>query len=410
MNDKERTKEYWLKKIMNKECTIEQAADSLGLSTRQVKRLKKGYIEKGVESVIHGNLNRKPKHAISEEMKKEIVNLKISERYNDANIAHFYDLIKEYEMKEIKIKYETVFKILKEAGIKSPKKHRKKKQHPRRKRVDGFGKLLQIDATPYNWFGDGRKYNLHGAIDDATSKITSLYMLENECLEGYFQLMERTFKEHGRPESIYSDRHLILHPLKEMTIIDQLEGRTEYESHFSRAMHKLNIRMIKAYSPEAKGRVERLWGTLQSRLPVEFKINNIKTVEEANKFLMKYIPKFNKRFGINDETIERIFRSLPENTKLRYILCREEKRKLNVGCTISLSNRIFKVKTDKIPYNSKVSVLISKKIGIVVEYKGEYYQTELFEDRRTEGQYGTQCEVIDKMVMRSLKEVSNFLG
>ena len=409
MNDKERTKEYWLKKLVNKECTVQDAAGSLGLSTRQVKRLKKGYIEKGVESVIHGNLNRKPKHAISEELKKEIINLKISDRYKEANIAHFYDLIKEYEMIDVKIKYETVFKILKDAGIKSPKKHRKKqKQHPRRKRLETFGKMLQIDATPYDWFGDGRRYNLHGAIDDATSKITSLYMSENECLEGYFRLMERTFKEHGRPESLYSDRHLILHPLREMTVIDQLEGRTIYESHFSRAMHKLNIRMIRAYSPEAKGRIERLWGTLQSRLPIEFKINNVKTIEEANKFLTKYLAKFNRRFGINDEIITNVFRPLPEGIKIKYILCREEKRMLNVGCTISLSNRIFKVKTDKIPYNSKVSVLISKNTGIVVEYKGEYYQTELFEDRKTEGQYGTKSEVIDKMVMESLKEAANF--
>ena len=330
MNDKERTKEYWLKKITNKECTIKQAADSLGLSTRQVKRLKKGFKEKGVESVIHGNLNRKPKHAISKEIKNEIINLKISEKYKEANIAHFYDLIKECEMKEIKIKYETIYKILKAAGIKSPKKHRKKKQHPRRSRVESFGKMLQIDATSYDWFGDGRKYNMHGAIDDATGKITGLYILENECLEGYYNLMERTFKEYGRPESLYSDRHLILQPLKELTIIEQLEGKQQKETQFSRAMKELNIRMIRAYSPEAKGRVERLWGTLQSRLPIEFKINNIKTVEEANKFLVKYVNKFNKRFGINDEKISNIFKAVPEEIQLKHILCRKEDRTLNV--------------------------------------------------------------------------------
>jgi len=408
MNDKERTKEYWLKKVINKESTIKQAADSLGLSTRQVKRLKKGYIEKGVESVIHGNLNRKPKHAISEEMKKEIINLKISEKYKDANIAHFYDLIKIEELIEVNIKYETVYKILKEAGIKSPKKHRKKKHHPRRKRVGSLGKMLQIDATPYDWFGDGRKYNIHGAIDDATSKITGLYMLENECLEGYYNLMERTFKVYGRPESLYSDRHLILQPLKELTIIEQLEGKQQKETQFSRAMRELNIGMIRAYSPEAKGRVERLWGTLQSRLPIEFKINKIKTIEEANKFLIKYVDRFNKRFSINDENITNVFRALPEDVKIKYILCRKEERTLNVGCTFSLGNKTFKVKTSEIPYNVRIKVLISKKIGIVVEYKGKHYSTELFEDRKIETQYDMMTLLIDDLVMKSLKEVSNF--
>lgn len=402
MNDKEITKEYWIRKITNKECTIAIAAESLGLSIRQVKRIKKGYLEKGIESIIHGNLNRKPKHAISEELKKQIIDLKLSDKYKDANIAHFSELIEENELKDIKIKYETIFKILKEHGIKSPKKHRKVKQHHRRKRLECCGKMLQIDATPYDWFGDGIKNNIHGAIDDATGKITGLYMTENECLEGYFNMMKVTLKEFGRPVSLYSDRHLILHPLKEISVLDQLDGVVKNETHFSKAMKELNINMIRAYSPQAKGRIERLWQTLQSRLPVEFKIHDINTIKKANIFLKKYIRKFNKKFSV--QAGENIFNKLPEGIDLKYILCRKEKRKLNRGGTFSLSNKIFKVNTKYIPFESTVNVLISNDIGIVVEYKGKYYGTELFEDNAINNSYDRIGIIINQLVNESLKE------
>jgi transposase len=408
MNDKEITKEYWMKKILNKETTIKIAAESLGLSTRQVKRIKKGYKEKGVESIIHGNLNRRPKHAIPVETKKRIIELKTSEKYSEANISHFYDLIKEDEMKETKIEYVTVYKILSKAGIKSNRKHRKVKQHHRRKRLETFGKMLQIDATPYDWFGVGKRYNIHGAIDDATGRITGLYMTENESLDGYFNMMERTFKNYGRPVSIYSDRHLILHPKEKLTIEEQLEGKPQKESHFSRAMRELNIEMIRAYSPQAKGRIERLWGTLQSRLPVEFKIKGIKTIEEANKYLEGYIKKYNKRFEIKCDTIENVFRKIPEEIELKYCLCRKESRKLNSGGIIHIANKVFKVLTTEIPYSAIVTVLIGKKIGIKVKYKDKYYKTELFEDRAEEVQYDILAVVVKKMLSESLKEASGF--
>ena len=220
--------------------------------------------------------------------------------------------------------------------------------------------------------------------------------------------MERTFRTYGRPEALYSDRHLILQPLKELTVLEQLEGKQQSQTQFSRAMNELNIRMIRAYSAEAKGRIERLWETLQSRLPIEFKINNIETVEEANKFLVKYVNKHNKRFGINDKNISNIFRSMPEEIDLKYVLCRKERRKLNTGCTFSIYNRIFKVQTNEIPYNVWITILISKKTGIMVEYKGKQYKTELFEDRRKDGQYDTITLLIDEMLKESLKDVVNF--
>ncbi len=404
MNDKEITKEYWMKKIFNKECTIAIAAESLGLSIRQVKRIKKGYLEKGIESIIHGNLNRKPKHAITEELKKQIIELKLSDKYRNANIAHFTELIEEDELKDIKIKYETIFKILKTHGIKSPKKHRKIKQHHRRKRLDNFGKMLQIDATPYDWFDDGIMNNMHGAIDDATGKITGLYITKNECLEGYFNMMKVTLKEFGRPVSMYSDRHLILHPLKEISLLDQLEGAVKNETNFSRAMKELNINMIRAYSPQAKGRIERLWQTLQSRLPVEFKIHNIKTIEKANIFLKKYIHRFNKKFSIQAKDQISLFNKLPEGIDLKYILCRKEKRRLNRGGTFSLANKLFKVNTKNIPFESTVNILISNQIGITVEYKGKYYSTELFEDNAKSDSYTGMAIIIEQLLSESLKE------
>lgn len=163
-----------------------------------------------------------------------------------------------------------------------------------------------MDATPFNWFGYGKMYSLHGAIDDATGKIVGLYMTKNECLHGYFETVRQIILNHGIPISIYSDRHAIFlsTEAKRITIEDELKGKVCNDTQFGRAMKELGITIITARSPQAKGRVERLWNTLQSRIPVEFRIANITTIDQANEFLKNYIPEFNKQFSVEPEQPE----------------------------------------------------------------------------------------------------------
>lgn len=359
--------------------TVREAAEHLGLSVRQVIRLRKGVREKGACALIHKNQGRKPAHAISDELKQTIISLKVSEKYNDANFKHFQELLEKHE--GIKLSYSTIYKILTSALIQSPKKRRRFKPHRRRKRKPQKGLLIQMDATPFNWLGDGKKYTLHGAIDDATGDIVGLYMTKNECLQGYFETTRQIILNYGIPISIYSDRHAIFLSTKasKLTIEDELEGKVCNDTQFGRAMRELGITTIQARSPQAKGRIERLWETLQSRLPVEFKIAGITTIDEANDFLKSYIPEFNKLFSVEPKDPESAFRPLPEGLNLDYVLCVKQKRKVDNGGVFSFYGKHFKIEPKEnqpyVPPNTYINIIVSSLTGIRVEYKGEIYET-----------------------------------
>ena len=140
---------------INGQCTVKQVADALGLSERRVKQIKKEVKENGVKSITHGNRGRKPKNTIPNDTRKKILELRSSYEYELSNSKHFQDLLKERE--DIDISYSTLYNILHNAGIKSPKKHHKSKLHHRRKRKESEGMMLQADGTPFDWFGNGEK-------------------------------------------------------------------------------------------------------------------------------------------------------------------------------------------------------------------------------------------------------------
>jgi hypothetical protein len=183
---------------------------------------------------------------------------------------------------------------------------------------------------------------------------------------------------HGIPLSTYSDRHTILvNPNKDkLSIEDQLEGKTEPYTHFSAAMAELSINMITAGSPQAKGRIERLWGTLQDRLTQEFLINEIKDIESANIFMKKYIVKFNKKFSVIPKG-GTVFRKLAADINIDHILCRKYTRKLDNGSAFSYGGNYWQLLSGAKPAaaipRSSVKVLTSEKIGIKAKYSDKIY-------------------------------------
>lgn len=362
--------------------TVKEASEHLGLSARQVIRLRKGVKEEGTAALIHKNQGRKSTRAIPDGTTKTIIELKTSDMYKDANFKHYQELLEREE--GIKLSYAPIYKILTGAGIQSPKKRRRFKPHRRRKRKAQEGLLIQMDATPFAWFGNGKNYALQGAIDDATGELVGLYMTKNECLQGYFETIRQIILNFGIPISIYSDRHAIFLSTKagKLTIEDELEGKICNDTQFGRAMKELGITIIPARSPQAKGRVEKLWDTLQSRLPVEFKIAGITTIDEANEFLKGYIPEFNKLFAVEPREAEPAFRPLAEDINLDNILCVKEKRKVDNGGVFSFYGRHFKIEPKEsqptIPPHSKINVFVNSISGIRVEYKGRIYETTLF--------------------------------
>jgi len=373
MTDKEMARLIVAERLIEGEITVKGAAAVLKLSTRQVKRIKKKVRLNGPGATVHGNRERKPVNAVDDKTKDLVVELK-TKKYGGTNFSHFAELLAERE--DIIISRPTVHRILRDAGIASPKKKKKIRAHRYRKRKDCPGMIVQLDASPYRWLG-GEDLNLHGAIDDASSNILGLYLCKEETLEGYFEVARQMIGGPGIPISTYSDKHTIFFsPKDKLTIEDQLEGRTSANTQFSRAMSELGVSMIPAGSPQAKGRVERLWGTLQDRLIQEFSLNGIKDVESANKFMKKYIKKFNRRFSVVPKG-EPVFRKLGKAINLDYILCSKILRKLDGGSAFSYRGKYFQLVSGgkvaaTIP-RSKVSVLTGNIIGIKAEYSGKVY-------------------------------------
>jgi transposase len=384
MTQREMTRLIVIHQTIDKVITIREAAELLDLSERQVIRLKKGVLEEGDAFIIHKNRGRKPKHAFSDEFKNTIVDLKKSEEYRDVNFSHFVDLLAE---KGINVSYSSVYRILTEAGISSPRKHREHKAHRRRERMPRKGMLVQIDASEHDWIDGLPPFTLHGAIDDATGEILALFFTQEECMEGYFEIIRQITTNHGIPLSLYSDRHTIFVSPNDgkLSIEEQLAGKTVNLTQFGRAMEELGINIIKAKSPQAKGRVERLWNTLQDRLKAELKIYGINSIEAANAFLPRFIESYNKRFGVEPEDPQPAFRPLDPDINLDYILCIKETRTIIESSAFSYKGKYYQLIKDgkKAPAmpKAKLTVLFSPKIGVKALYGGVVYDTLLLQDR-----------------------------
>lgn len=364
--------------FIDKSISRQQAAELLGLSPRQITRLKKGILGSGAESLIHKNTGRKPAHAFSQEKKEIILKIHSLSEFQTVNFLHFKDIL--FDKYEIDISYSSLYSILKNAGIKSPKKKKIRHRTHRRNRKEHPGQLIQIDATPYEWFGGNKKYALHGAIDDATGQVVGLYMTQNECLYGYLEMMRQCCLDFGIPQTIYSDNHTIFRSPKtgKLSVEELIAGKTVNLTQFGRSMHELGVDMIFAKTPQAKGRIERLWDTLQSRLPVELAMRNITTISEANEFLQtKYKDIFNSKFAVSAIS-NSLYVPLKDDIDIDNILCVKHTRRTDNAGAFSFKSRCFQILDEGFPIISskkEIQVLISPRFGIRVKYKNKVYET-----------------------------------
>lgn len=372
--------------------TVKEAAEKLGLSERQVQRLKRKVEEEDAAALVHKNTLRKPGHTIPEETKAKILKIRKEAGYEASNFKHFLELL-EVNL-AIKISYSTLYRLLTEEGIKSPMTRRRFKSHRRRRRRSEAGSLVQMDASPYDWLNTKTTLELHGAIDDATSQVTGLYLCKNECMLGYHEVMRRMVKAFGVPEAVYADRHTIFRSpnADKREHLDSPKGTAASETQFGRAMAELGIQIIAARSPQAKGRIERLWKTLQSRLPVEFAIRRITDIDEANKFLETYVYTLNSEFAVEAEESESSFMPLDECLELDNILCVKESRTLDPGHVFSYGGKRLQLVeseyTAYLPAKAKITVMASPRIGIRAAYKNIVFETKSAPPKGTKAKPG----------------------
>lgn len=363
-----------IQSVIDKKRNGKEAANILNITERQVWRKVKSVKDNGEIGIKHKNQFHKPIHTISQELKQKIISLKLSNDYCDSNFSHFRELLIERE--NISISYTPLYNILSNAGINSKKKHKDRKTHRRRKRKEYEGDLVQADGTPFDWFQNGHMYSIHGFIDDATGKVLGLYMCENECLLGYLEVTRQMLINYGSPRCLYPDKYSVFFPAKsqKLTNDEELEGKEKPTTQFGRIMDFLGIEMFPASTSQAKGRIERLWETLQDRLITEFKLNNIKTIEQANDFFPNYIKKYNKKFAVLPEKEESKFIKVPSYVNLDLLLSSKLTRIIDNAGTFTIKNKRFQILNNNILPNVKVNIYLSKKIGIIVEHNNTQYK------------------------------------
>jgi hypothetical protein len=262
-------------------------------------------------------------------------------KYRDLNVCHLQDLLEQQE--QIKIGRSTLDRLLKQAGLRQAGKAPTPVHRRKRLRRPAEGMLLQVDGSPFDWLeGRGPKAALIGAIDDATGKVVFLLFRPTEDQIGYLLLLRSVATSYGLPMSIYHDRHTILRSPKEPTIEEELAGHSPM-SQIQRVMAELGIESIPAYSPQAKGRIERLWGTLQDRLTKELRLAGITTLEAANAFLPDFIQRYNARFAQAPQDPNSAWVPLPPNLDTNYYFAIREARKARSDHCISWSGRLLQL-------------------------------------------------------------------
>jgi transposase len=347
-----------VEKILDGRMTNREGATVLGITERQVIRLKKKYCSGGAQELAHKNRGRKPAHALTEEMKNQAAEL-YTAKYHGSNNCHFAELLEEHE--SLSLSPSSVRRILLTKGIKQTKQRRRSKAHQPRQRKPQAGMLWQIDATPYAWLEDrAPAFALHAAIDDATGTVVGGVFRPAECREGYSLVMQQGIKKYGVPLGLYSDRHTIFRsPNEKLSIEQELAGDTKPLSHFGKAMAELHIEHIKAVTPQAKGRVERLWVTLQDRLVVELRLLGVTTIEEANAALPRLIQKHNRKFAVQAREAESAYVKLDPSIDLNHVFAARQFRQLGPGNTLSYNSKIYTLaKPSNFRFETKTTVEI----------------------------------------------------
>ncbi|MBX6396247.1 MAG: ISNCY family transposase [Alicyclobacillaceae bacterium] len=374
MTNRELKRALVLERLVKKDISLTEAAHLLRLSTRQILRLKARYLQHGSEGLIHRNRGRKPAHALPQNLKDHILALFQSPRYQGANDCHFADLLREHE--QISISPSTVRRIRIQAGLSSRRRRRPPKSHRPRPRKPQAGLLWQIDASPFDWLEDrGPRLSLLAAIDDATGQVVGAVFRPQEDLAGYFEVMRQGILAHGVPVALYSDRHTIFcSPREPLTIEQQLAGQQQPLSQFGQALAELGITHYKARTPQAKGRIERLWQTLQSRLVIELRLRNVCSLEEANAVLPELIARHNARFAVRPDQAQSAYRPLPRPLDLRYVLCFRDDRTVGTGQTISYQGTLYTLAVPRSvqapPPKTRVQVRQTLEGEIVACYQG----------------------------------------
>lgn len=298
--------------------TLGEAAQAMGVSYRHAKRLKRKSAD-GIRGLVHGNRGRTPSNKTSAELREKVLELS-EQRYSKLNDRHFTEML--FERECIELGRETVRLMRRGAGVKPKRKRRSKKHHARRQRKAAEGMMMLWDGSPHPWFGNEvNPCCLMAAIDDAKGNALCLRFVDAESSWAYLLSLDQVVRRHGIPASVYQDRHSALKRNdNHWSIEEQLAGR-QGPTQVGAALEALGIEAIFALTPEAKGRVEKLFQTLQDRLVAMLDLDGIKDIESANQYIEDYfLEYFNSRFAVEPEQTASAWRKPRKGLDIERIL------------------------------------------------------------------------------------------
>jgi transposase len=322
---------YVMQQIAEKQMTGPQGAELLGISLRQIRRLIAKYRERGAPGLVHGNRGRAPNNRIAEAWRARIWELAQGE-YQDYNDSHFTEELAEEH--GLKVSRSTVRRIRRQNGQASPRKHRAPRHRSRRERKAQAGMLLQTDGSRHDWLeGRGPWLTLIAYIDDATNQVCGASFRDEEDAAGYFLGLQEICLTQGIPAAIYADQHTIFQSPSQATLEQELAGERP-RSQLGRLLDDLGIELIAAGSPQAKGRIERLWETFQDRLIKALRKAGASNREEANQVLVSFLPKFNQRFQVAPAQMETAYVPWPKEYRPEDYFCFKHTRTVTNDNTI----------------------------------------------------------------------------
>ena len=330
-----------VKRIETKELNIRSGARELGISSRQMKRVWRRYKERGARGLLSLKKGKPSPNKIPNILRKKALSL-VQKKYWDYGPTLAAEKLREKH--SLNLSKETLRQLMIKGGLWKGKRRKEIKNHPRRTRRSREGEMIQIDGSYEYWFEDrGEKCCLIVFIDDATSKIMLMRFCRTETSEDYLKMVRIYIERYGRPLSLYSDKHSIFRVNKK-----ELHEKGKWTTRFHEALKELNVELICAHSPQAKGRVERANGTLQDRLIKELRERGVCSMEEGNNFLAEYTELYNKKFGVEPASPENAHQSILPSQNLEQMFMLKEERILSKDLSIHYKNELYQIDTNTI--------------------------------------------------------------
>jgi transposase len=386
-----------MERLQEKRIRQKVAADVLGVSVRQVKRLLRAYRREGAAGLVSKQRGKPSHHQIDRATEQAAIE-QLKGRYVDFGPTLAHEKLVERE--GLKLSLGSVRKIMIAEGIWKAKKVRKEEEHPLRERRACFGELEQMDGTDHDWFeGRSERCTLLVMIDDATGQLGALSFVAEESFFGYCGLLRQYLEVHGRPGGLYTDKHGIFR------VNIPNAGSGDNLTQFGRAMQELEIPILCANTPQAKGRVERANQTLQDRLVKEMRLRGISTMRQGNDYLPEFIADFNARFAVQPRSSLDAHRPLSTHQILDRILTWQETRTISKSLTIQFKKMVYQICTDRPAYalhNARVMICKDAQGKVSILYKDTPLEYSIFHKQKRQAEI-VSAKQVDRALLNQSK-------